>query len=175
VTRFAPQFVRPLYGPFVPQPVANAGFTLFEMLIVLAIIAMATAASTLAFRGRQNQAALQPVATLVAVDFRSARIDAMQRSRVVEIRFDGRARSYAVDGAKSAKRLPDNIGFSFATAGDGLRPDYADRLLFFPDGSSTGGTLSLSAVGTSPSSQQRTIVLSVDWLTGAVREAGKVP
>ena len=129
------------------KPPLDEGFTLFEMLIVLALVAM-TAASTLSLRGGPNQVALQPAAALVAADLRTARIDAMQRSRVIEVRFDGRARTYLVQGATSAKRVPDNIGFAFSTVSDGLRADYADRLLFFPDGSSTGGALTLSSAGT---------------------------
>jgi general secretion pathway protein H len=161
------------------QRVGDAGFTLLEMLIVLALMAIATTASTVSFRGGPNQVALLPVAALVAADLRSARAEAMQHSRVVEVRFDGRARTYLVQGAQSVKRLPDTIGFAFLTNNEGLRADYADRLLFFPDGSSTGGavTLSSKATGTraeaNQSLTQRAIVLSVDWLTGTVRQAGR--
>jgi general secretion pathway protein H len=175
VTRLFPKFDRPAHRTLTARSVAAGGFTLIEMMLVLAIIATATAASTLAFRGGRNQAALQPVVALVTADLRSARIVAMQRSRVVEIRFDGAARTYAVDGAKSPKRFPDNIGFTFVTSNDGLRSDYAGRLLFFPDGSSTGGALSLSSIGTNPGGLQRTIVLSVDWLTGSIRETLRTP
>jgi general secretion pathway protein H len=154
------------------QRVDDAGFTLFEMMIVLALVAMVTAASMGSFRSRPNQVALQPVAALVAADLRSARIEAMQRSRVVEVRFDGRTRTYVVPGTKSAKRFPDNIGFAFSTVSDGLRADYADRLLFFPDGSSTGGSLRLTSSGTNQGGPQRGIVIAVDWLTGSVRQTG---
>jgi general secretion pathway protein H len=146
------------------------GFTLFEMLLVLSLIAMAMAASTLSFRSG-GQAALQPVAALVAADLRSARIEAMQRSRIVEVSFDGRARTYLVQGFRAAKRFPDNVGFAFSTANDGLRADYASRLLFFPDGSSTGGQLTLTSGG--QAGQQRAIVLAIDWLTGNIREAAR--
>ncbi len=146
------------------------------MLIVLSLVAMATAVSTVSFRSGPNQVALQPAAALIAVDFRSARAEAMQHSRVVEIFFDSRARTYHVQGATAAKRFPDNIGFAWTT-NDGQRADFTDRLLFFPDGSSTGGAMTLSSNGASAgpnqAGPQRAIVLSVDWLTGTVRQAGQ--
>jgi general secretion pathway protein H len=151
----------------------SAGFTLFEMLVVLMLMALTATASTLAMGNKPGHQPLLPVVARVAADLRAARNDAMQRSRIIEVRFDGQARSYIIDGAAAARQLPGNIVFAFSTMNDGLRADYANRLLFFPDGSSTGGQLSLSSgpsvVG------QRAVVLSVDWLTGAVREVSSAP
>jgi general secretion pathway protein H len=152
--------------------VNDAGFTLFEVMLVLALVVMASAASTVAFRRGPQQLALQPTVALVMADLRSARVVAMQRSRVVEVQFDGPARSYVVTGAASAKRFPDNIGFVFSTNSDGLRADYANRLLFFPDGSSTGGALTLSSAGSKSDSPPRNVVLSIDWLSGTIRQLG---
>ena len=151
---------------------SSAGFSLFEMLVVLGLIALTMTASILSMGSKARQEPLLPVVARVRTDLSAARNDAIQLGRIVEVRFDGQSRSYMVDSIAVTKRLPGHIGVVFSTAHEGLRADYANRLLFFPDGSSTGGQLSLTS---GSSDVGRAVLLSVDWLTGAVREVSRAP
>ncbi len=144
---------------------SSAGFTLFEMLIVLAIVALTLTFSALAIRGKQGPAALLPVAARVAADLKLARSEAMLRNHAVEVVFDPRTRGYRVEGTRAGMLLPADIGFAFATAGDLVRDEHAGHLVFYPDGSSTGGRLTLS-------DRRRAVTLAIDWLTGSVRQSG---
>jgi general secretion pathway protein H len=57
--------------------------------------------------------------------------------------------------------LRDGISVELFTARSELESDTVGRVRFFPDGSSTGGRITLSM-------QQRRYMVDVDWLTGRV-------
>lgn len=92
---------------------------------------------------------------------RSARSTAIASGRPTAFVLNQRDRSYRVEGVKSAVRLPDTISMKYASARAASHATGETRLEFYPDGSSTGGEVVLS-------DRHRTIVLTIQWLTGAV-------
>jgi general secretion pathway protein H len=124
----------------------QAGFTLLELIVVIAIMAMVAG---LVLMGQPwHSASLNTEATVQALTnaMQLARSRAIAQNREVTVVIA--ARSFSVDGA-AVWMLP---------AGEALSPS---QVVFTPDGGSTGATLLLSA-------GQRRIMVEVNWLTGRV-------
>jgi general secretion pathway protein H len=116
---------------------AEGGFTLLELLVVVALLALMTAAVVPHFRNAGQESA-RHWAGRAASELREARQQAIVGARPVSVPIDPKiARLHTLDGAN------------------------ADEILFFPDGSSTGGRLDFELHG-------RTAAVIVDDLTGAV-------
>ena len=143
------------------QQPGDSGFTLLEMLVVLAIVSMTIAAATISIRGSGGAVRLQPLAVLVAADLKLARADAILQNRPVEVAFDAAKHAYQIQGHRSAVTLPRTIGFTLMTPAEFRRNADRAHLIFFADGSSTGGHVTLT-------NNRLAITLAVDWLTGAV-------
>lgn len=101
--------------------VAEAGFTLLELLVVLTVMALATAVVAPRFVN-WREPSLRQVGRDVALELRSARGRAMSSGGVARL-----------DPAALDARLPAGFGLS------------GDPLLFYPDGRSSGGRLVLTA------------------------------
>lgn len=142
---------------------ATAGFSLVEMLAVLVILALAaTAAMPLLSSGASN-VQLEVATRELAAALRETRAAAIVQNRVMTMSVDVDRRTFGSDVVRQrpfASSIQAKLTYAAATrsgpAVGGFR--------FFPDGSSTGGDLSLELSG-----QQ--VELCVDWLTGAVRTA----
>lgn len=135
---------------------ADAGFTLIEVLVVLAILGLT--AGLVATRGPGRNAALDLRAASgeVARAMRLARTQAIAGNAPVPVVLDPAAAGYRV-GDGPPRRLAAGIDLSVvAVAGAGL-----PTILFTPDGSSSGGRVELAAAG-------RRVQVSVEWLTGRV-------
>ena len=139
----------------------QAGFTLLEILITLAILGMMLAllphavAGVATFRLRAAGSALADR----LIDLHNA---AMQRGRVMSIDIDPALRSYHVAGITAAVTLPAIVDRVMVN-GDG--PDTRlpqPRFSFFPDGSATAGTIILMH-------GDRRITIATEWFTGRVR------
>ena len=133
---------------------SQAGFTLTELLVVLAIIGLLIlAAPSLldkALPGTQSLAAARALAN----DMRLARGMAVSRGMTVTLRFDPARQIYVQSAQAGAHALPNHVRFA-------LPPRAAsDAIVFRADGSSSGGVV---LVGQHP--QHR---VAADWLTGRV-------
>jgi general secretion pathway protein H len=108
------------------------GFTLLELMIVLAVLSLG-AALALPWLGRQGQAAsLAGAAQQLRVALAAARSAAIVEDR--EIVFSGDGASYRVDGVPYA--LPE-------TPASPVEIGPQARISFFPSGGSSGGRLVL--------------------------------
>lgn len=139
----------------------EAGFTLVEMLLVVAILALAmTFAGPLLSTGSQGTQ-LQMAANELTSAFRLTRSAAIARNMAADLVIDvdkGTFASAVVSKRAFASEIEAKLRFA---AGIGARvSDGSFR--FFPDGSSSGGDVLLSLRG-------RQVKLCVDWLTGEVR------
>jgi general secretion pathway protein H len=141
---------------------AEAGFTLLEVVVVLAVLALGL--GLLAARGPPRSAALEirAAAGELAQALRLARARAIARNAPAALTLDVARRSWRVNGSPE-RVLPPAFALSVRAAGTETLGD-RDRLgaiRFAPDGSSTGGWIEIS-------DGQRRVQIGVDWLSGRV-------
>jgi general secretion pathway protein H len=140
-------------------PKDSGGFTLLELLVVLAILGLTLVLATPMIGRVMPGLELRTQAHDVATALREARARAIGRNEVVTIVVDRERRTLEADG-KPLVRLNRAMDMSvLRTMPRALAAD--DVMRFFPDGTSTGGRLTL-ALG---AGQEHVVV---DWLTGAV-------
>jgi general secretion pathway protein H len=146
-----------------PAPPRAAGFTLIELLVALAILGFALALIAGYKPPWSTALALKGTAAALAEQLRLARAEAIARDRPVAFTLDLAHRRYRI-GDKPAHSLPAGLAVRILTiAGEQPGPDAA-AIRFNPDGSATGGRITLAADG-------REIAIGVDWLTGRVAVA----
>jgi len=131
-----------------------AGFTLIELVVVLAILGL-TASITAGLVVRPHTAAaLSRASTRVASELRLARLRAMSESRLVLVGLTPDRHGMQLD------RAVVDLGPSVTLATVG-----PETIAFAPDGSTSGGEVRLM-VGT------RQNLIRIDWLTGRVSQLG---
>jgi general secretion pathway protein H len=125
----------------------ESGFTLIEIIVVITILALI--GSLVLTRQPWHSAGFDTDATLRSLmnAMRLARSRAIAQDR--EVAVVTAPNGFSVDGT-AARTLPPDLALS------------ASRVVFAPDGGSTGGTILLLA-------GQRRIVVDVNWLTGRVQ------
>lgn len=142
-----------------PRPAS--GFTLLEILLVLVVLAIG-ASLTLPALVRPSGTELRTATGSVVAGLRRARDAAVSGQRSTALSVDTQARRFAVSGELREHQLPQRVQLLLFTARSELEGDGRGRIRFFPDGSSTGGRVTLA------SGEQRYHV-DVDWFTGQVR------
>jgi general secretion pathway protein H len=139
---------------------ASDGTLLIEVLVVLAILALvSTIALPRAHIGGGPSLGL--IAADIAAKLRAARSMAIAQNRDVSFALDTDARTYSVAGTGSPQTLPAAIDVSVTTARSQIREAKEAHLVFFSDGTSSGGTIRLA-------DQNQSVAIGVEWLTGAV-------
>jgi general secretion pathway protein H len=137
------------------------GFTLIEIVLVMAL-AVAIYAVLLVIPARGGSVAdLKASARVLASGLRQAQSTAMATKRDAVLTLDVEAREFAMPGDTSARKLPDGIDLKLYTAQSEVTSERKGAIRFYPDGSSTGGRITLS-------SGERKYLVNVEWLTGRV-------
>ncbi len=137
---------------------AKTGFTLVELLVVLALVSVIAAMVVVSGPGLLEAHQQRAVFRGVMVDVKQARQQAIREGVMVEYHINAEARWLGrADGRKL--ELPDGVFLRVEAAGEDIDKQLA-IIRFEPDGSSTGGSIELYR----PSGQGFRLV--VDWLTG---------
>jgi general secretion pathway protein H len=141
----------------------NTGITLIEVVVALTIAALLTAAAVPALdraldRARANDSTRELVAALKATrhEARASGADAL-------FTLDVGTRVYRLArGGARVLAAPDGATLTLLTAESERLTQTAGAIRFFSDGSSTGGSVTLTYRGR----EQR---VEIDWLTGHIR------
>jgi len=146
-----------------PSVDREGGFTLIELLVVLAVLGLALALIAGYKPPWSRGLGLQATAAELAAGLRLARSEAILNNRPVLFDVDLVGHRYRV-GTGTPRTLPADLSLELLTiSGEALKGREGD-IRFNPDGSSTGGRISLA-------DGRRRIGVGVDWLTGRVSVA----
>jgi general secretion pathway protein H len=154
-------------NPAAPQASAT-GFTLVEILLALVIASLLMAVAVPSFGPLLARAQLYSATRDVASALRHARGQALIQGREAEFELEVGQHRYSVTedrGRRKTYSLSDRIGLSLYTVETETVDEGTGRIRFFPDGSATGGRVTLTGGG-----QQR--MVDVSWLTGEVKIRG---
>ena len=137
------------------------GFTLLELLVVLAIAAGIAALVTPTLSSAITFFELKSGARQLASALQAARGRAIAMDGEVAVIVDVQKRMYRTTGTSEVRPVSPDLALKLETSGSEVLSDQVGAIRFFPDGSSTGGRLTLAAGG-------RKYIVSVNWLTGRV-------
>lgn len=138
------------------------GFTLLELLVVLAIIGLIAAAIPGFIPGGGSSTALDQTAGALAAGLREVRDAAIRENRDGLFVVDVEGRQFRPGAGAEPVRIDGDVTLDMITAKRERLGETEGGIRFFPDGSSTGGRVTLAVGG-------RRSTIDVDWLTGDVR------
>lgn len=138
---------------------SDAGFTLIEILAVLALSALVIALALPMMTGGSRME-MRSVAQMVATGLRETRDQAIDANRPMAMEVDVARRTIVLDGR--TRELGEELQIRLVTVRSEKISAERGAIRFFPDGSSTGGRIVLAA-------GDATSLVDVDWLTGEVR------
>ena len=139
---------------------SNAGFTLLELIVVLAIVSLGYAAVGVNFSAGNDAMELKAAARDLSSGLRYIRSQAMLSHETATLNFNLNHNSYSLTGQNKIYTIPESIDVTINTAKDELHDGIA-HLRFFPDGSSIGGRITLEK-------KSHVQEINSNWLTGHV-------
>jgi len=140
---------------------ARQGFSLIEILVVLAILGLSVALTLPRLDNVIENAQVRTAVREMAAGLRYSRSNAITRQQEMTLSLDVEASAYLVDSRRKQMKLPADTIITLTTARSEQQSDTSGTIRFFPDGSSTGGRIDL---------QRDTVHYSIDvnWLTGRI-------
>jgi general secretion pathway protein H len=141
----------------------QAGFTLIEVIVVFAILGLVLVLIVGYKPPWSGGLGTRAAAGQLAAALRLARSEAIARDRPVAVVIDVAAHRYRV-GEGPGRPLPSALTMELLTVAGERRTAAESAIRFNPDGSSTGGRITVGDAA-------RKVAVGVDWLTGRVSVA----
>lgn len=144
----------------LPTGECEAGYTLVELLVVLAIMGLLLAAAPALINAARPGVEAKTAAHMLANDLRYARARAIANNAETWIVMDTTSHAYAIEPQGEIKQLPRDATLQLR----GSRGEEAGThavLRFYPDGSSSGGSVGIGSHG-------RQHWITAHWLTGRI-------
>lgn len=141
--------------------VKQRGFTLLELLVVLVIGVLLVSIVPPLLSSMSGAVELRSAARQLSAGLRAARNQAVTRQQESVLTLDLANHRFAVSGDSREITLPERLALHLYTAQSELLDQAIGNIRFFPDGSSTGGAITVSG----PKLAYR---INIDWLTGSI-------
>ena len=138
------------------------GFTLIELTIVLVIMIMGVAIVGPNFSSGRDSSQIKAAARDFASALRYARGQSLISQKEVFVSIDLDENKYQINSRNKVYQVDEDIEISLVTAQSEQTGEGQGNIRFFPDGSSTGGRVTL-AIGNNE------WLVDVNWLTGYVQ------
>ena len=145
---------------------SDAGFTLLELLVALAILALALAVIPPSLSGAIDGARFKSTQRDLVSALRHARSRAVNTQQAASVDINVKQGTLQVAGRQRTLSIPDDVALTLVTAQREQLSAYEGAIRFYPDGSSTGGQVRFSR-------DDQVWSINVDWLTGRVSTAGQ--
>lgn len=139
----------------------RSGFTLLEMLVVIAIIGLAASASSGLLRPPSAHLRVEAAARGLCTAMRTTRARAIATNEELTLTIDVIQKSYS-SPVVTETPLPSDARIDVSASATHRPQGVSAGIVFFPSGKASGADISLNVAG-----QRATI--EVNWLTGATR------
>jgi len=149
--------------PALPSRSRAAGFTLLELIVTLTILGLALALIVGYKPPWSSALGLRGTAAELASGLRLARSEAILRNQSIAFEIDLAGHRYRV-GSGAVRQLPAQLKIALLTVTGEQHYAAQGDIRFNPDGSSTGGRITVA-------DGARSMAVGVDWLSGRVSVA----
>lgn len=137
---------------------SNTGFTLLELLVVLAVIGAVLSVMPVLLVGRFDEENVASVSDRLMADLRWTRHEAVASNQPASLMIDGDQDGYVLRPSGQHRRLPEGFRIALTSMAD----HGGGGISFFPDGTSTGGMLHVEF-------GSDRYAIDVSWPTGRIR------
>jgi len=144
------------------------GFTLVELLVVFAILALLVAIVPLALGRLGEGMDYRHTVQDITARLRQARQMAGAQRRSVTFALNPQSRAYGLLGVPghASVTLPASVDVRMLAAREAELPDGSQAIIFLPEGGATGGSVSILRGGR----EDAGVRLRVDWLSGQITQ-----
>lgn len=146
----------------------ESGFTLVEIVCVLAIVALLAALALPAIPHGTSTARLNAYALQAAAMLTADRNAAIARREKIATLMDSQAKTMTAGASRDVLRFPADVAFDAIVAQNCAGRSAGTSIDFFASGMSCGGAIDLSRPGVG-------VQVRVNWLTGGVEVVAVEP
>ncbi len=137
------------------------GFTLLELLVVLAMSAMLVGVLPMAFGRLREAVDYRSTVRILRTELREARMLARMQGAEVRFNFDLDKRTFRIDG-RPWRAIPEPLVLRLTIGDTDWHARRSGSIRFLPGGGATGGSIDLLRPGGDGAR------LHIDWLSGRV-------
>lgn len=139
----------------------KCGFTLIELLVVMAILVLALAVIPPLLGNTLGSSQVRNAARDIIAGLRYGRSIAITTQQDETLVLDVDKKTFSVAGKHKTLNIPDGTELRLVTAESEQLSEQKGAIRFFPDGSSTGGRITLH-------NDVSEYIVDVNWLTGKI-------